>query len=88
VSSQSRAKRSRKRPQEIFQVLEAFRNNDPQAQLESLRARLKIYQRESTDPVLVDTVKRAITKLERGESLNEDELRGLKADKGTFALGR
>lgn len=72
---------------EIYQILDALRNDDPQVQLRALRARQAIYQREETDPVLVELVERAISKLERGESLSESERRGLRADKATQRFG-
>ena len=70
---------------EAYCVLDAMRRNDPEAQLEALRARRAIYQREGADPELFLLVERAIGKLVRGEALTEDDHRGLAADKQTVS---
>jgi hypothetical protein len=83
TSSQQRAERATKTAQQIFSILEAFRNDDPKTQLESLRARIEIYRREGADPMLIDIIRQSIAKLERGEPLNEIEKRGIRANKQT-----
>jgi len=65
---------------DIYDVLHAIRDNNPEAQLKDLRARRAIYRREGADPALVALVERSIAKLERRETLSEDESRGLAAD--------
>jgi hypothetical protein len=72
---------------EICAVLDALRRDDPGTQLRALRARQAIYRREGADPQLMALVDLAIAKVERGETLDEDEDRGLKADRSTQVGG-
>jgi hypothetical protein len=77
------ARRITQRNEEAFQIaqaLEVLRTDDPEDRLESLMARLAIYDREGADPDQRSLVDQAIQKLQQGYPLSAKEERGLQAD--------
>ncbi|MCT7976761.1 VWA domain-containing protein [Laspinema olomoucense] len=66
-----------------FSLLDGLRTNDPQAQMESLKARLKILRQEGADTAQIELIEQVIDKLVKEgtlEGLSEVEQRRLRAD--------